>query len=104
MPNQRGPKQKQTSVVFPEDLIADLDAIAESEDRSRNYIIKRFLLDQVKKHKKEKPVIFTKEPKKMIITTENDKNKYRQQVDQIEQQNKKEELKKDSNANYKKAS
>lgn len=112
MPNQRAPKQKQTSVVFPESLIADLDVIAKAEDRSRNYIINKFLLDQVKKiksHQVEKveakqPYAFTKEPEKMHIPNKNNKEKVRQEVDKIEQKNKKEEPKKESNVNYKKAS
>lgn len=100
MPNQRAPKKKQTSVVFHESLIAELDAIADAEDRSRNYIINKFLLDQVEKRKKEKSVIFTKEPEKVIMPTKNDKNKVQQQVDKIEQKNKE----KEPNTKYKKAS
>jgi len=63
--HERAPGKKGFSVALPEKLVAEIQAIANSETRSRNGQIEKFLEDCVKAYKSENAP--EKKPTPMIV-------------------------------------
>ncbi len=53
MPNKRDPNKSHSSITLHKKLFAELDRIAEKEDRSRNKVIEMLLLEQLKAYNDE---------------------------------------------------